>query len=749
MKKFLPGLVIVFLCLTVFFPFIKGNLPIPSDTLIGLYHPFRDLYAQDFPNGIPFKNFLITDPVRQQYPWRFLSLDDLKHINLPLWNPYTFAGTPLLGNAQSAVFYPMNVLFFILPFHYAWTFLVFLQPVLMGWFLYVYLRYKKLSVVSCVFAAVAYAFSGFSVAWMEWNTVIHAALWLPLLLLSTEKIISFFQFKTASVQKYVLWSSVFVFSLLAAFLAGHLQTFFYLLIASVTYFFAKLFAQSKKLQIFIFLFCLVVISVLLTAVQWIPTLQFIYLSARDVDQIWTEAGWFIPPEHLVQFIAPDFFGNPTTLNYFGTWNYAELVGYIGLIPLVFAIFAVITIRRKIVYFFGGLAIVSLLFAISNPVSRIPFEFSIPFLSTSQPTRLIFLVDFALVVLAAFGIDQFQKNRRNFFIPLLIVGTLIGGLWLVVISNPFGLEIENMLIARRNLYLPSFIFFVLVFSYTVIRFVKDNRIVFLGLMILFLTMSFDSFRFAQKFLAFTPQAYLYPQTRSLEFLKSQEGLFRVMSLDSRILPPNTSIMYKLQTVEGYDPLYIRRYGELIAAFERNKPDISPPFGFNRIITPHTYDADFASLLNVGYVLSLDEIIDPTLTKVFEEGSTKIYQNDGVFPRAFSVSEVITASSNEDAIEKLFKNKKQLASRAIVEKYSSSKRNFTLAQVDVESYENNKVVLRVSSEGESFIVLSDSFYPSWEAVLENGEDLQIYQTNYTFRGIVVPSGVHRVEFTNKLF
>ncbi len=61
-------------------------MPIPADTIVGLYHPFKDLYAKEYPNGIPYKNFLTTDPVRQQYPWRSLTIDNEKNGKLPLWN---------------------------------------------------------------------------------------------------------------------------------------------------------------------------------------------------------------------------------------------------------------------------------------------------------------------------------------------------------------------------------------------------------------------------------------------------------------------------------------------------------------------------------------------------------------------------------------------------------------------------------------------------------------------------------------
>ena len=117
MRKYLfrlvPMLLIVVACAVFFYPTItKGLLPVPADTLIGLYHPWLDQAATTNPAGVPFKNFLITDPIRQQIPWKKLVIDDWKKGKVPVWNPYNFSGAPLLANFQSAVFSPLNFLYF-------------------------------------------------------------------------------------------------------------------------------------------------------------------------------------------------------------------------------------------------------------------------------------------------------------------------------------------------------------------------------------------------------------------------------------------------------------------------------------------------------------------------------------------------------------------------------------------------------------------------------------------------------------
>src|SRR3990167_8347777 len=158
MKKIIPFAIVVLIPFIFFWQFfIKGLLPIPSDTIIGLYHPFRDFYSKDFPRGVPFKNFLITDPVRQQYPWKKLVINIEKNWELPLWNPYNFSGYPLLANFQSAAFYPLNILFFILPFYLSWSFFILLAPLLAGIFLYLYL--KSLGLIKWPSALGSFAFS--------------------------------------------------------------------------------------------------------------------------------------------------------------------------------------------------------------------------------------------------------------------------------------------------------------------------------------------------------------------------------------------------------------------------------------------------------------------------------------------------------------------------------------------------------------------------------------------------------------
>lgn len=763
MKKFLIPFILILISVSFFYPFfLQGKLPIPSDNIIGLFHPFRDLYAPEYPNGIPFKNSLITDPVQQQYPWRWLAVEVEKTMQLPLWNPYSFSGTPLLAILQGGVLYPLNILLFLLPFAIGWSVLISLQPVLASMFTYLYLRNLRLKKEAALLGGIAFAFSGFMVAWMEWGTVGHVALWLPLILLAIDKLTLQSRMKEVSkvylplfIQKIVvsrsfLWGFVYLFAISSSLFAGHLQTFFYLSVFSTIYFFTRWFQYGRKASVLFLYLILSIAFLLLTLIQWLPTAQFIELSARVSDQAnWQKEGWFLPWQHVVQFIAPDFFGNPTTLNYWGVWNYGEFIGYIGIAPLFFAFTAFLYRRDKKTLFFGFLFLLSLPFALPTFFARLPFLLQIPFLSTAQPTRLLFITDFSLSILAALGFDYLLRKKLLPVKTILLFFLMVVALWGVIIfgQNTFALQETDIAVAKKNIFLPTLLLITTCFLSLLFR-IQNNLVrkicivLFLGLAIV------DLFRFGYKFLPFTPQQYLFPQTSTIDFLQKQSGNYRIMITDRRILHPNFSVRYKLQAVEGYDPLYLQRYGEFIAAVNRKEQTITPPFGFNRIVTLQDPVSPFVNLLGVKYVLSFSEIENAQFKQVHKEGQTIVYENKSVFPRVFFVEQVIPAQSKQDAIEKLYNQKDHLQTVAIVEDNALTQKSFSSGSAEIVSYTENAVEIETRNTGEGFLVFTDINYPTWRVTID-GRVTTIYTTDYLFRGVIVPKGMHRIKFSVSLF
>lgn len=733
------AIIVLILFISIFYsPFLVfSKVPIPSDTIVGLYSPYRDFYSKEYPNGIPFKNFLVTDPVRQTYVWKELAISLYKKAQIPSWNPYEMTGKPLAGNFQSGVFYPLNIIFLFGRFDFAWSFFIFSQTLLFSLFTYFYLRNLKLSSYSSLFGSTAIGFCGFSISWLEWGNVLHTVLWLPLILFSIDKLVS-----KANSRKYLIILSL---SLTSSLLAGHLQLFFYVILVLLAYFMLRWFENGRKSAKIIKFLGILTLTFLVGLVQLMPALQFIRLSARSIDQNFQDIpGWFIPWQNLIQFVAPDFFGNPATLNYFGEWNYAEFIGYIGIISLFFVFYSFLK-RNSTVIFFGTVSVLSLLFALPTGISSIPYILNIPLLSSAQPTRLIFLVSFSLIVLSAIGFEYFIQNKYKLtfknILPILLVGVVFFVLWIVSqLEIVFFKDLSEASIAKRNLIFPSIIFSVGLAGITLLLKVKKSSIRNAIFILLILVSFFDLLRFSQKFTPFSEASYLYPQTKLLSFLQKQNGTFRIASLDRRILAPNFPTHYRLQSIEGYDPLYLKSYAEFVASLERGNGDINQPFGFNRIITPHNYQSELFDFLNVKYVLAYENLRSDKFKLVYEEGETKVYENMNYFDRAFFVRNI----EPSDSMDRLFKV--DLHSTAVVRGYGG-RSEFSEGKATIISYSENEIIIETENQGEGFLVISDAYYPTWKAKID-GMITEIYKTNHAFRGVVVPKGKHIIIMQNSL-
>ncbi|MCS6772548.1 MAG: hypothetical protein NZ693_00325, partial [Thermoflexales bacterium] len=98
---------------TLFLPVTLGAYTLlPADNLFQ-YQPFRAAAAQ-FGITQP-QNPLLDDLILENYQWKRFILSSLAQGELPLWNPYLFAGVPFLAAGQHSALYPLSVLYYLLP----------------------------------------------------------------------------------------------------------------------------------------------------------------------------------------------------------------------------------------------------------------------------------------------------------------------------------------------------------------------------------------------------------------------------------------------------------------------------------------------------------------------------------------------------------------------------------------------------------------------------------------------------------
>ena len=436
-REIKPYLLFSFIWIMFSYPFFfQGKIPAPLDFLVNFYSPWEQYY--DF----PVKNPGLSDVVSQIIPWKIFSGQELRAGRIPLWNQYNLAGAPHLGNWQSGVLYPTTLLFLIFPDYIAWSLHVLLQPLLAGIFMILFLRSLKLSNAASLIGAVAFAYGGFMTTWLEWGTLGHALLWLPLTMACVEK------------RKDL----ILTLALTSSWLAGHPQMTLYVVMVTSAYWLYRRWSGFNKfrLLIVILLNCYIV-PLLVAAPQILPAAQVYFSSARTLvdGTSWAKA-FLIPVSGLVTFLAPDFFGNPVTRNSWSNFSYVEMQGYVGIVTIALALLSAIGIKRPglakarpgLIKFLIGMIATALVLATNNSVSNWIIDLKLPIISSSSPARLIGVIDFGLAALGAIGFESLRKllregKVRELVKPVLAIAIIFGAMWLG--DNP---------VSRRNLILPS-------------------------------------------------------------------------------------------------------------------------------------------------------------------------------------------------------------------------------------------------------------------------------------------------------
>ena len=119
----------------------------------------------------------------------------------------------------------------------------------------------------------------------------------------------------------------------------------------------------------------------------------------------------LPLPHLVTAVSPFLFFDASTGAYQGAWNPAEMALYAGLPTLVLAGIALWSRPRDpLARFFAAAALIALLLALGDATPLHGLLHSLPVVRGFRaPARYVLLVDAALAVLAALGLDSLQNE----------------------------------------------------------------------------------------------------------------------------------------------------------------------------------------------------------------------------------------------------------------------------------------------------------------------------------------------------
>ena len=684
-----------------------------------------------------FSILLGWEAANQVYSWSTFAAGAVQRGISPIWDPYVFSGHTFIGEMQTGLFYPLKLFLYLWPLGAAGLFSArllhefFVLAHLIGaCFMFFLAREIGLKSGFAAFVStLCFTLGGF-VGRVGWPNMLDSAIWTPLIFLCLLRALN-----SDNGRRRILYACCSGLSLGMAILAGslHVAIMDAILVLSAAAFWAirtpggaslpplTRFAAIRQSALVVAV--IGTVSFAAGAIQLLPSMEYSALAIRWTGDWAGPANMRIPYQILSesarllpQSIFAFLFGGADT-------GGSEFSPYMGVMPLLLTIVGVWrNWERPWVKYLAGLGVAAFIYCLgSYSLLHGVLYLLVPFLDMAREAgRFIYLANFAMALLAGFGVESLLANDarcRDALAHLtrvlkwtVIVVLLAAGVPLLL-GKPEVSEWAHV----------SLLF--LIGSWVIVIFIQRGNRAWPFLLVALIAWDLYVFDWSfqdrmaedKKGTNFLDQLI---QTRDLtEFLRLQPGLFRV-HFDVG-WAPNIGDMYHVQTTGGTGVTMLKNY----------VPFFQTPAG--------------ERLLNVRYIVSDGK--DRTEPPVYTSGRWRVYENPSYCPRAWVVHRFSVNSSVEEIQRRIEEAGFDPLGMAFVDEASPLQQSGEVTEdsnATVESYQNDAMQLRVTTQSPGLLVLSEMYYPGWEATV-NGKSARIYKADGILRGIAVPGGESRVE------
>lgn len=702
---FLVILLTLLIAATYYPVFLSGKVTIPTDILESQY-PWA---AQNKKPILPDK-VIEADSIRIFLPWQKFLHDSVTQGQFPFWNPYSFSGAPFLANGQSAVFDPLNLILFRFPLPIAFTIIQILQTILLGIFSFLFLKRLRIGDAGSFLGALVFSLNPLYRMVGSLHIWLGSMMYIPLAFLFTDLLLEN--------PKRKFYGFALSLTIALQILGGLPEFSFYTLIFIFCYSVFKKERTASLTKVFIYCAC----GLLLAAPQIFPTMELAGLSNR-AKLFFAGPVRAFPPWHLITAIVPQFFGVDLLHHYSiagaldGAFTKKLLhifsynpththIFYFSILGLLLLIYALIRFFRKestldVGFFVFGFFF-SLLWSMSARFYSLFFYFIPIFNRIETPERMIFLSQFFVAVIIAFGTHEFlDSNKRSKFLPVLFICICFVDLFIVLRSvSSFG---NAELVTSTS---PG------------IQWLKSN--------------TNNNSRMAA----------LSNPSLSVFNKPGYPGF-------SSVLEMNSSVLFGFRDFRGFDSLYPKwthDYGR--ATNKQPFDDPGQTLGASANSRRHLLD-----LASVRYFLldPRDKTWMPGTREVYRGEDLKIFENKMALPRAYLVTNIVRSDIREDVFTKLLSEPFEINNSAIltIDKKSpelkcslpSSNQSMRSKVTLVDS--QNEVRITTDTNRDGILVLTDTFFPGWQAFIDR-KLTPIGRANWAFRAICLPSGHHEIIF-----
>ena len=794
---------------------ISPSLEIPS----GLNTPWRfvgliTLLLVIF-LGFYFRSFIFTpggmisgsDMNTQAFQTRLLGVEYAKeHGSYPLWNQYSYCGIPYLGALAGPMFFPTSALYFMMPLERAIGWSIFLMMVAGGLFAYFWIRELGLSRTAGAFCSVSWAFTGLSASTLHGG---HDGRAFTLLMMP----LVFFFLERAINRRKLVYFLLMGLAVALQIFSPHTQMMYYSSLAVSAYFLYRLISLKNSGESWSGLIKLAagftvgfVIAVGIAAIQFWPVYVNKGLSHRQSGtglgfEGWDHATQFsMHPIELLTLIIPGFMGELSGGAYWGPENFKLHSEYLGMLPLIFAIGALIWRRNSKVWFFVGLTLFAFFFSFGGytPFFKLPY-YLLPMVKDFRaPNMMFFVAGFSLLTIAGYGLDYIISGRRENSksgdnieesssrgLKLILISVLVFVAMLLVFSAGKAIVPKVLInflpkeaagkIQYLNYVWPSIIrataisALIAAIVLGAVFLWRKGKLPIVALLVVLFAVSFiDLDRVNSHWLKVQNPAEIYPGGTLVDKLKSEPEPFRVFfypSPDFRWQDywDNSLLYWRIPAINASMPLRLEWYEELMGThmfrnfafnFFAEKDKIPERNKFHRIW--NTLNAEYiiirekdtAGQVNIAEVFNK---VFPSLKPILNDqrNGKILYENPEAWDRvklfgAFEVEpdgkaylEKIADSSFDYGNVLVLMEEPQFDGPAPTEGTPQGNAEFTRVS-------DHEIKINVETDRPSLVYVAETWHPFWEATVD-GKDARIYRADLAMRAVYVNAGNHEIRMT----
>lgn len=724
-------------------------------------------------------------------PRRYFAAESIRSGNIPLWNPHLASGVPFLANLQSSVFYPLSIIYYVLPFQIGFKYFIILHYYLAGVFMFILMRHWKYDAFSSLMACIVFMFGGYMMSILDNVAFLTSAVWLPLIMLFFDR-----SLREGKVCYAVITGVLVGLQILGGDASFYIISTFIFMCAYLIYYLIteKAISMKERVRPISYLPIVWIIAVSLAAIQLIPFVEFLSSSTRMEGFSYEKiTKWSFHPLELIQLLVPYFFGTTVPMcRWFG--QYWLDTFYIGILPLLLVIFNLCCSRNKLSYFFLVIIFFCLFMAFGKYNPFIRWCQYIPVINMLHyPVKYLFLAGFSLAILSGMGCSALFTKLENkkeirgfstclfvmnvFFITAFCVGLFMEDKLFTLFKNIYPQTLFYKIVGVETSFLTIFkgyswfITILAAVSVLMVLIIK-GKIAVRNAKVIFITVVLIDLVFLGKPRDNTIKSSLYTMpNETTQLLKSDPSHFRIFSLSyitfggfmnipktpfnqtfrtlQSFMMPNLPLYFHVDSINEYAAILVKRYYLLYNPMrEFFKLEQMESWQMN-------YCKEILNLFNVKYLISSFSLRDEDF-KLIRGGKVKIYENLGVLPRAYLVPKAIMLKNDEEVLKTIqevnFNPKKSiLITQGEYKKaqndFIKNEKNLPIesfrGKVKILKYSANCVEIITDGNDSSFLVLVDNYYPGWR-VYVNGSEKNIIRVNYNLRGVVVPRGESKVQF-----